>query len=58
MVFDGFDGMMLILHDSYVCVSLLRIIHCLCCAVHIMLMVKCLIDIFLCFCGLHGLQCT
>lgn len=45
MCFVGFDCLMLTIHVLHACVSLLSIIPCLCCVVHFMLMVKCLIDI-------------
>ena len=37
------------IHVFHVCFSFFSIIPCLFCVVYIMLMVKCLIDIFLCF---------
>ena len=49
MGFVGFDSMMLIIHAFHVCLSFFSIIHCVCSVVHIIPMVKCLIDIFLCF---------
>ena len=58
MGFVGFYSMMLIIHAFHVCLSFFSIILCLCCVVHIIPMAKCLVDIFLCFCGLHGLLCA
>ena len=56
MSFVGFVSMMPIIHVLLVCFSFLCIIPCLCCVVHIMSMIKCLVDVFLCFCGFHGRQ--
>ena len=55
--FVSFVSIMPIINVFHVCFSFLCIIPCLCCVVHIMSMTKCLIDIFLCFCGFNGIQC-
>ena len=49
MGFIGFYSMMLIIHAFHVRISFFSIIRCICYVMHIMLMVKCLIDTFLCF---------
>ena len=56
MGFVGFDSIMPIIYVLHVCFSFLCIIPCLCCVVHIMFMIKCLIDVFMCFYGFHGIQ--
>ena len=57
MSFVGFVSIMLILHVLHVCASFFFfIIVCLCCGVHIMFMIKCLLDVFVCFFGFHGIQ--
>ena len=56
MGFVGFGSMLPIIHVFHVCFSFLGMIPCMCYVVHIMPMVKCLIDIFLCLCGFHGIQ--
>ena len=42
----------------HVCFSFFSSLSCLCCVVHIMLIVKCFIDTFLCLWELHRLRCT
>ena len=49
MVFVGLSCMMFIIHIFMFTSLFLRSISCLCCVVHIMLIVKCLKDIYLCF---------
>ena len=56
MGFVGFVSIMLILHGLHVCASFFCIILCLCCVVHIMFMIKCLLDVFVCLFGFHGIQ--
>ena len=56
MGFVGFGSIILIIHVLHVCFSFLCIIPWLCYVVHIMSMIKCFIDIFLCFCGFNGIQ--
>ena len=57
MGFVSFGCMLPIIHVFHVYFSFLSIIPCLCCVVHIIPMIKCLRDIFLCYCGCHGIQC-
>ena len=63
----GFVGIMLYIHVFFffkIFFSCLLLtfeyytLFVLCCVVHIMPIIKCLIDIFLCFWELHGLQCA
>ena len=56
MGFVGFVSIMLIIHVLHVCFSFLCIIPYLCRVVYIMSMIKCLIDVFLCLFGFHGIQ--
>ena len=56
MGFVGFGSIMPNIHVFHVGFLLLCIIPCLCCVVHIMSTIKCLLDIFLCFYGFHGMQ--
>ena len=50
-----FFGIMLILHVLHVCSSFLCIVLCfvLCCVVHTMFMIKCLLAVFVCLFGFH-----
>ena len=57
MGFVSFGCMLPIIHVFHVYFSFLSIIPCLCCVVHIIPMVKCLVDIFLCFWGFFEIQC-
>ena len=52
MGFVGFVSLMPILHvySSFLC-----IVPCLCCVVHIMFMIKYLLDVFVYFFGFHGI---
>ena len=56
MGFVGFGSIMPNIHVFHVCFLFLCIIPYLCCVVHIMSMIKCLIDVFLCFYGFHDIQ--
>ena len=56
MGFLGFVSIMPILHVLHVCVSFSCIVPCLCCVVHIMFMIKHLLDVFVCLFGFYGIQ--
>ena len=58
MGFVGFVSIMPFLHVLHVCASFLCIGLCfvLCCVVHIMFMIKCLLDVFVCLFGFYGIQ--
>ena len=55
MGFVGFVSLILILHALHVCSSFLCIILCfvLCCVVHTIFVIKCLLDVFVCIFGFH-----
>ena len=55
MGFVGFGSIIPNIHVFHVCFLFLCIIPYLCCVVHIMSMIKCLIDVFLCFYGFHDI---
>ena len=56
MGFVGFVSIMPILHALHVCASFSCIVPCLCCVVHIMLMINHLLDAFVCLFGFYGIQ--
>ena len=56
MGFVGFVGIMLILHVYMLVLHFYALYFDLCCVVHNMFMIKCLLDVFVCFFGLHWVQ--
>ena len=53
MGFVGFVGIMLILHVYMFDFHFYALYYVLCCALHTMFMIKCLLDIFVCLFGFH-----
>ena len=53
MGFVGFVGIMLTLHVYMFGFHFYALYYVLCCVVHTMFMIKCLLDVFMCLFGFH-----